>query len=80
MPDILRYRGNITATIDFEHMIGPDWAKRYLAVRSVSHDPATNLTTAKLRGVLPAEFRERIPALVAGQQERDRIRQFYGGQ
>lgn len=74
MSDILRYRGDITATCDRDHMIGPDFGKRYLAVRSLAYDPVTDLTTATLRGILPDEFRERITVLMARQQEYDRIK------
>lgn len=74
MSDILRYKGDITESCDRDHMIGPDFGKRYLAVRSLAYDPATDLTTATLRGVLPPEFRERVTALMARQQEYDRVK------
>lgn len=80
MPDVLRYCGDITASCDREHMIGPDFGHRYLAVRSLSYDPATDLTTAALHGVLPPEFRERITVLMARQQEYERIKTLFTGE
>lgn len=79
VPDILRYPSDITATCDREHMIGPDFGKRYLSVRSLSYDRATDVTTATLHGIMPDEFRERITVLMARQQEYARLKMLFNG-
>jgi len=78
MPEILRYRGDL-ADIDRDQMLGPDTAGRRLAIKTVDYDPGTDVTTVTLRGILPAEFRERIKPLVAEQLERERIRKVFEG-
>lgn len=79
MTDVLRYRGDITQTIDRDHLIGPDFGQRYLLPRKVTYDRATDRTTVKLRGVMPQEFRDRVSILRDGQVERERIRQVFNG-
>lgn len=79
MTEILRYHGDISTTYDRDQMIGPDVGRRYLAIKSVDYAPATDISTAKLRGILPDEFRERVTALVGKQQERERIRKLFNG-
>lgn len=79
MADYLHFRGNITATIDRDQMLGPDTGGRYLAIKAIDYDPATDVTTASLRAILPDEFRERVMKLAGGQSERERIRAVFNG-
>lgn len=79
MPDRLRFPGDIRATYDREQMLGADLHGRYLMIKGVDYDEATNVSTATLRAVLPAEFRERVEPLVAQQRERQRIRELFNG-
>lgn len=79
MADVLRYPGDITQTIDRAQMIGPDFGRRYLAIRSAEYDAAKDITVAKLRGIMPDEFRERVTTLMAGQSERVRIAKLFNG-
>lgn len=79
MPDILRFAGDLRATYDPEQMLGADLHGRYLMIRMMDYDPATNVSTATLRAVLPQEFRQRVEPLVAGERERSRIRALFNG-
>lgn len=76
MPDILRYRGDVT-NADRGHLLGPDVGRRYLTVRTVDYDPDTDISTATLHGVMPAEFSERIGPIVENQMQRERIRKLF---
>lgn len=73
MPDQLTYRGDITPTLDYEWMLGPDFGKRALLPRKAVYDPATDTTLVALRGVLPNEFRERVTELVPMQAQREKL-------
>ena len=77
--EVLHYRGDLTATIDRDQMLGPDFGHRHLAIRSVNYDPATDISTVKLRGILPDEFREKIGPLVEMQHTREKIRRLFNG-
>lgn len=79
MPDRLRLNGDIRETYDREQMLGSDMHGRYLMIKSVAYEEATNISTATLRAVLPAEFRDRVAPLVDGQRERQRIRELFNG-
>ena len=76
MSEILHFRGRIELD-SLAHMLGPDVGHRYLAATSVAYDEATDISTVTLRAIMPDEYRERVMALVAGQQERERIRRVY---
>jgi hypothetical protein len=78
MSDVLHFRRDMRA-VDFDQMIGPDFGKRYLGIKTVYYDAVTDVSTVTLRGILPAEFRERIKPLVAEQQARERIRKLFIG-
>jgi hypothetical protein len=78
MSDILHFKGDMRA-IDFDQMIGPDFGRRYLSIKAVGFDADTGISTVTLRGILPAEFRERIKPRVAEQQARERIRELFIG-
>jgi hypothetical protein len=78
MPDVLHFRGNIIP-FDSSQMIGPDFGRRYLAIRTATYDPTTDISTVVLRGILPDEYRERVTALVAKERERVRIRELFNG-
>lgn len=77
MPDRLRYPGDIRATYDREQMLGSDLHGRYLMIKEVNYDEVVDISTATLRAVLPAEFRERVAPLVEIQRERKRIRALF---
>lgn len=79
MTDILRFKGDLRETIDRDQMLGPDFGRRYLAIKSVDYDPATDRSTVTLRGILPDEFRTRIEPIVAEQRERARIAELFLG-
>jgi hypothetical protein len=78
MSDVLHFRRDMRA-VDFDQMIGPDFGHRYLGIKAVDYDADTGVSTVTLRGILPAEFRERIKPLVAEQQARERIRKLFIG-
>ena len=77
MPDVLHYRGDLTASIDRVQMIGPDFGKRWLGIRKVEYDPNTDVTTVTMRGILPDEYRERIGLMVTQAREQERIRKLF---
>lgn len=76
MTEHLRYRGDLR-NVDRDQMIGPDFGRRYLAVKSVTYDPGTNVSTLEIRGIMPDEFRTRIEPIVAGQREYARIKKLF---
>jgi hypothetical protein len=78
MPDVLHFKRDMAA-IDFDQMIGPDFGHRYLGIKAVDYDADAGVSTVTLRGILPAEFRERITPRVAEQQARERIRELFIG-
>jgi len=77
MPDALHYKGDITASIDCDQMIGPDFGKRWLGIRTVEYDPATDIMTVTLRGILPDEYRERVGPMIEQAQAQERIRKLF---
>lgn len=77
MAEVLHYRGD-QRNFDPEWMLGPDMDRRRLVIKSMAYDPATDVSTATLRAVLPDEFREAVKPLVAQQQARSRIRSVFG--
>ena len=79
MPDVLHYKGDLTATIDLDQMIGPDFGKRWLGIRKVEYDPGTDVTTLTLRGILPDEYRERVLPMMEQAQAHERIRKLFNG-
>jgi len=79
MPDILRYKGDLTASIDRDQMIGPDFGKRWLGIRKVEYHPDTGSTWVTLRGILPDEYRERLQPMVEQAREQERIRKLFNG-
>ena len=80
MPDLLRYKGDLTATIDRDQMIGPDFGKRWLGIRKVEYDPVANITTVTLRGILPDEYRERVGPRIEQARAHERIRKLFNGE
>lgn len=79
MPDVLHFTGRLD-DIDFDHIYGPDRDRRYLIVKSVAYDAHTNITELRLRALLGEEFRKRVTPLIAGQAERQRIRELLNDQ
>jgi hypothetical protein len=80
MPDVLHYRGDLTASIDRDQMIGPDFGKRWLGIRDVTYNPANDISTVRLRGILPDEYRQRIEPMVAEARARARIHRLFHGE
>lgn len=76
MAEVLHYRGDIRPH-DPEHMIGPDFGGRYLTITEVEYDPDTDVSTAKLRGVMPEYFRDLIGLRVQQAREHARLAQLF---
>lgn len=57
--ETLHYRGDRTA-FDPSQILGPDRYGAHYAITAAEHDPATDVTTATLRIVPPAELAQRI--------------------
>ncbi len=78
MTDVLHFKGDLTRA-DREQLIGPDFGRRWLAIRKVDYDPDTDVSTVTLRGVMPDEYRQRLEPQVAQAQEHARIRRLFNG-
>jgi hypothetical protein len=76
MTDLLRFKGDLTRA-DREQLIGPDFGRRWLAIRTVDYDPDTCVSTVTLRGVMPDEYRQRLQPLVAQAKEYARIKELF---
>jgi hypothetical protein len=78
MTDLLRFKGDLTRA-DRDQMIGPDFGRRWLAIRKIDYNPDTNVSTVTLRGVMPEEYRQRLQPQVAQAQEHARIKELFVG-
>lgn len=78
MPEILHYRGDQT-NYDPMLVLGPDRDGRRMKIVSAVYDPETDITTATLRAVMPAEFRERLMAQQPKVEAYNRIRALFRG-
>jgi hypothetical protein len=76
MTDRLHFRGDLT-NADRDQMIGPDFGRRWLAIRKIDYDPDTCVSTVTLRGVMPDEYRQRLQPLVAQAKEYARIKELF---
>jgi hypothetical protein len=78
MTDLLRFKGDLTRA-DRDQMIGPDFGRRWLAIRKIDYNPDTNVSTVTLRGVMPEEYRRRLQPQVLQAQEHARIKELFVG-
>jgi hypothetical protein len=79
MPEVLHYRGDITEGLDYDHMIGPDFGKRWMSIKSAHYDAGTDITTVTLRAIMPEEFRVRIAPEIENMRKRSRTKALFGG-
>jgi hypothetical protein len=78
MTDLLRFKGDLTRA-DRDQLIGPDFGRRWLAIRKIDYNPDTNVSTVTLRGVMPDEYRQRLQPQVLQAQEHARIKELFVG-
>jgi hypothetical protein len=78
MTDLLRFKGDLTRA-DRDQLIGPDFGRRWLAIRKIDYNPDTNVSTVTLRGVMPEEYRRRLQPQVLQAQEHARIKELFVG-
>ena len=76
--DILHFKGD-RRNFDPDVILGPDLYERRLRIVSVDYDPATDRSTAKLRAVLPPEFRERLVEMRVKVDAYNRIKRLFNG-